>query len=222
MSKEVRMLKKQLKEENLKVFEKIEMKLGCSNIEKNTYKEIIEDILGSIIESQKRNENLDEVLGKDLDRFCEDVIESSKKPKYREIIIDITYRIIAFFSIGILGIYSLNLMVGESNYYIIEKINGFIIEIKLFQFLVISSLGIISSIFMIIKIKYTFKKKYLVNLIGALGLIIQLIISMLLNKPLVKESNILININIIYVLIIFTFNYLINRLYKMENNKKCI
>lgn len=222
MSKEVRMLKKQLKEENLKVFEKIEMKLGCSNIEKNTYKEIIEDILGSIIESQKRNESLDEVLGKDLDRFCEDVIESSKKPKYREIIIDITYRIIAFFSIGILGIYSLNLMVGESNYYIIEKINGFIIEIKLFQFLVISSLGIISSIFMIIKIKYTFKKKYLVNLIGALGLIIQLIISMLLNKPLVKESNILININIIYVLIIFTFNYLINRLYKMKNNKKCI
>lgn len=222
MRREVRLLKKELSEENFKVFEKIEMKLGYSNIEKNTYKEIIEDLLSSILEAQKRNESLESVLGKDLDKFCNEVIESSKKPNYREIIIEIIYKIIAFFCIVILSIYLLNLMLGENNYYIIEKINRFKIEIKPFEFLLISSFGIISSIFMTIKMKYIFKRT-IVNLIGALGLGIQLIIGIILNKLLVKESNILISINVIYVFIIFVLNYSINKLYNLKflrNNRR--
>lgn len=212
MIREFKKLRKELNEENLEVYEKIEIKLSIENIDSRVYKEIMEDLLGSILESQKRNESLEQVLGKDLDKFCNEIIENSKRKGKGFMLIEEVHKIIMILSVAYIIKYTFSLITG-GNFFgkIIDKTN---MEISILGFLIICFITIGSSLISRFINKSVFKSEYRRFLINLIFIIFIFGTGSLLDFVNLEKNYF--EVNIIYVVIIFIFNHLLFKAYKKK------
>ena len=79
MNREFKLERDKLNEENKEIFKKIQYRLSVSQLHERIYENNIKEVLNMLLEGQKRNESYKEVIGEDLEGFCENIIESSYK-----------------------------------------------------------------------------------------------------------------------------------------------
>jgi len=79
MNREFELERDKLNKENKEIFKKIQYRLSVSQLHERVYENNIKEVLNMLLEGQKRNESYKEVIGEDLEEFCENIIESSYK-----------------------------------------------------------------------------------------------------------------------------------------------
>ena len=119
MKKELRGKVKELNKGNINVLIKIDNRLSGSDLHKKAYKEHIREILDMLIEGQKRNQSYKEVIGENLDEFCENIIENSYKTNEFERILRIIYIISIVISIPVIIVLLLILLVFKENLFLL-------------------------------------------------------------------------------------------------------
>lgn len=91
--KELKTLISDLNKENKNIFFKVNNRLSASDLHKLAYRENVKEILNMLIEGQRRGENYKDIIGENLDEFCENIIENSYKTNTFERIFTIIYKI---------------------------------------------------------------------------------------------------------------------------------
>ena len=219
-NREIRKLKKKLREENKKEFEKIELRLRSSNIRRDIYLEIIRDLLGAIIEGQIRNSNIESILGKDLESFCDEIIENAIKETLIDKIVRILYEIIAIISVSFLIIYIMGILFGMDNYSAMSRINHGNVEIYLADVLVFIGIVLIQTILNKLKYKFVFNRHE--KAIKKVLFILEVFAITSINKIEHDDVSFSLTINIVIVAIIFALNHIANRIYLKKQKGRSI
>ena len=98
MTKEIKALKKELNEEYSKVFKNIEIRIGFEFFNRFKLREVKKEILAMLIESQEGELKVEEVVGEDIEKFCNELLEENRM-KFSYLISEVILITIATFSL---------------------------------------------------------------------------------------------------------------------------
>lgn len=90
--------RKKLNEEYSKVFKNIEIRIGYEFLNRFRLKEVRKEILAMFIESQERGLKVEEVVGEDIEEFCNELLEENKM-KFSYFILEVILLTIVVFSL---------------------------------------------------------------------------------------------------------------------------
>ena len=98
MNREFKLNREKLNEEYSKAFKDIEIRIGLEFFNRFRLKEVKKEILAMFIESQERGLKVEEVVGRDIEEFCNELLEENKM-KFSYFILEIILITIAIFSL---------------------------------------------------------------------------------------------------------------------------
>lgn len=200
---------KSISEENIENYTNIVCYLSGSGISSYDLEFIRKDVIDKIVSSQERGEKLDEVMGSDLKKFCDTLIEEVPKKSKKQKVIDVLDLIFMSLPILILG----NIAFSKKTY---EIIRGLIMGDKV-NLLIPISFGVVISTVLVILVSYVIVNIIIKNAFVdseeyknkiKLYIIVTFILCILL--PVVVGNIVIFNINIflaLFIAVVFIFGH---------------
>ena len=170
MNREFKLDREKLNKENKEVFNKIDYRLSGSYLHKNAYKNNIKEVLNMLLEGQKRNESYKEVIGEDLDGFCESIIENSYKTNVFERALRIIYLSNITILLPIIIFFILLSLLAEENMFLV-LLNGDMGQVDIIPLIIVFIMFSIKYYIMELKRRTFLKKNLIAKVVGIIALI---------------------------------------------------
>jgi len=216
MKKEVKTLRKLLWIENRKIFDDINRALINSDLDEKYYEDTIEDIIRMILEAQKRNEFVSNIIGNDIKAFVNGIIQGGRRKTLLDKILKFLNLLINLLIGTILAFLFIEPMI--SNYHVIKTNGIFKFEVLIGVIISINLLALISSNIISFMNRKIFSRKYILIISVILTLIFQ---SIMMNyNKIIENNNLFIEFDVRILLIILIFNNIFYKIYKKEKYLK--
>lgn len=216
MKKEVKTLRKLLWIENRKIFDDINRALINSDLDEKYYEDTIEDIIRMILEAQKRNEFVSNIIGNDIKAFVNGIIQGGRRKTLLDKILKFLNLLINLLIGTILAFLFIEPMI--SNYHVIKTNGIFKFEVLIGVIISINLLALISSNIISFMNRKIFSRKYILIISVILTLIFQ---SIMMNyNKIIENNNLFIEFDVRILLIILIFNNIFYKIYKKKKMKQ--